>query len=355
MNQAASESRPETDAALLAQGVAEQLVGRVAFRRAMRRCRPDRDAFGRPGRPGRRPAAGSVAPRWAAVSGTARAACRCTRSAPRSTTARPRPRPRSASIGVKVWVYHGDEVPRPRAGRPSVRSRALGWARPARRRVRSGRRQPPRRRPHRPCATVAERQPPASSRGGGPAVEAPAVETPSRRGAGRRSGSRRRRGGRTEPRSAEAAGRRRPTPAGRGRLMLAPKKVKHRKRTVAIAAAWPRAAPRSSSATTAWWRSSPRGSRTGRSSRPVSRSRATSAWRQGLDQHLPGQARHEEARRDPHGLGQGQPGGLGRRRQARPRDVRAGRVCRSRLAREAMSRAQHKLPIKTKFISRVGD
>ena len=38
MNQAASEVRPETDAALLAQGVAEQLVGRVAFRRAMRRA-----------------------------------------------------------------------------------------------------------------------------------------------------------------------------------------------------------------------------------------------------------------------------------------------------------------------------
>ena len=38
MNQAASESRPETDAALLAQGIAEQLVGRVSFRRAMRRA-----------------------------------------------------------------------------------------------------------------------------------------------------------------------------------------------------------------------------------------------------------------------------------------------------------------------------
>jgi small subunit ribosomal protein S3 len=34
MNQAASESRPETDAALLAQGVAEQLVGRVSRCRA---------------------------------------------------------------------------------------------------------------------------------------------------------------------------------------------------------------------------------------------------------------------------------------------------------------------------------
>jgi small subunit ribosomal protein S3 len=38
MNQSATESRPETDAALLAQGIAEQLVGRVAFRRAMRRA-----------------------------------------------------------------------------------------------------------------------------------------------------------------------------------------------------------------------------------------------------------------------------------------------------------------------------
>jgi small subunit ribosomal protein S3 len=38
MNQASSEVRPETDAMLLAQNVAEQLQGRVAFRRAMRRC-----------------------------------------------------------------------------------------------------------------------------------------------------------------------------------------------------------------------------------------------------------------------------------------------------------------------------
>jgi len=38
MNQASSEVRPETDAALLAQNVAEQLQGRVAFRRAMRRA-----------------------------------------------------------------------------------------------------------------------------------------------------------------------------------------------------------------------------------------------------------------------------------------------------------------------------
>src|SRR5206468_3829346 len=38
MNQSASELRPETDAALLAQATAEQLVGRVSFRPAMRRA-----------------------------------------------------------------------------------------------------------------------------------------------------------------------------------------------------------------------------------------------------------------------------------------------------------------------------
>ncbi len=96
MNQAASESRPETDAALLAQGVAEQLVGprRVPPRHAARRA--DRDARRRHGRPGAGAADGWVAPRCRAASGTARAGCRCTRSAPRSTTARRRPRPRSA-------------------------------------------------------------------------------------------------------------------------------------------------------------------------------------------------------------------------------------------------------------------
>src|SRR5687768_14428643 len=45
--------------------------------------------------------------------------------------------------------------------------------------------------------------------------------------------------------------------------------------------------------------------------------------RKGLDQHLPGQARDAEAGRDPHGLGQGQPGEVGRGRQAGPHHVRA--------------------------------
>ena len=47
------------------------------------------------------------------------------------------------------------------------------------------------------------------------------------------------------------------------------------------------------------------------------------AWRQGLDHDLPRQAVHQEAGRDPDGQGQGQPGGLGRRGQARADHVRA--------------------------------
>ena len=56
------------------------------------------------------------------------------------------------------------------------------------------------------------------------------------------------------------------------------------------------------------------------------------ARRQGLDQHLPGQAGDAEAGRDAHGLRQGLARALGRRRQARPRDVRARR--RPRAARQ---------------------
>jgi large subunit ribosomal protein L16 len=58
-----------------------------------------------------------------------------------------------------------------------------------------------------------------------------------------------------------------------------------------------------------------------------------------------------EAGRDPHGLGQGLPGALGCRRQAGPRHVRAGRRPEA-LAREALSLASQKLPVKTKIVKR---
>ena len=53
------------------------------------------------------------------------------------------------------------------------------------------------------------------------------------------------------------------------------------------------------------------------------------AWREGVDQRLPRQELHQEAGGDPHGLRQGLARGLGCRRQARPRDVRAGRRARA--------------------------
>src|SRR5215207_4445468 len=46
------------------------------------------------------------------------------------------------------------------------------------------------------------------------------------------------------------------------------------------------------------------------------------AWREGLDQHLPPQARDQEARRDEDGQRQGEPRVVRGRRQARPRNVR---------------------------------
>ena len=110
MNQASSEVRPETDAALLAQGVAEQLAGRVAFRRAMRRAV---QTSMRAGALGVRVAAagrlgGSEMGRkeWYREGRvplhTLRAKVDFGTAEAKTTFGR---------IGVKVWVYHGDQVP----------------------------------------------------------------------------------------------------------------------------------------------------------------------------------------------------------------------------------------------------
>src|SRR5215208_295665 len=110
MNQASSEVRPETDAALLAQGVAEQLVGRVAFRRAMRRAV---QTAMRSGALGVRVAAAGR------LGGTemgrkewyreGRVPLHTLRAKVDFGTAEAKTT--FGIIGVKVWVYHGDEVP----------------------------------------------------------------------------------------------------------------------------------------------------------------------------------------------------------------------------------------------------
>ena len=110
MNQASSEVRPETDAALLAQGVAEQLVGRVAFRRAMRRAVQTAMRSGALGV--RVAAAGRLGgtemgrKEWYREGRvplhTLRAKVDFGMAEAKTTM---------GIIGVKVWIYHGDEVP----------------------------------------------------------------------------------------------------------------------------------------------------------------------------------------------------------------------------------------------------
>ena len=128
MNQASSVVRPETDAALLAQGVAEQLVGRVAFRRAMRRAV---QTAMRSGALGVRVAAagrlgGSEMGRkeWYREG---RVPLHTLRAKVDFGTAEAKTT--MGAIGVKVWVYHGDEVPYREQETERARARATARAR----------------------------------------------------------------------------------------------------------------------------------------------------------------------------------------------------------------------------------
>ena len=133
MNQASSEVRPETDAALLAQGVAEQLQGRVAFRRAMRRAVQTAMRSG---------ALGVKVATAGRLGGTemgrkewyreGRVPLHTLRAKVDFGTAEAKTT--MGAIGVKVWVYHGDEVPyreqETERARARATARARGSARP---------------------------------------------------------------------------------------------------------------------------------------------------------------------------------------------------------------------------------
>jgi small subunit ribosomal protein S3 len=110
MNQASSEVRPDTDAALLAQGVAEQLAGRVAFRRAMRRAVQTAMRAGalgvRVATAGRLGGTDMGRREWYREG---RVPLHTLRAKVDFGTAHAKTT--FGSIGVKVWVYHGDEVP----------------------------------------------------------------------------------------------------------------------------------------------------------------------------------------------------------------------------------------------------
>jgi small subunit ribosomal protein S3 len=124
MNQAAAESRPETDAQLLAQGVAEQLQGRVSFRRAMRRAVQTATRAGALGvrvQCGGRLGGIEMSRREWYREGrvplhTLRAKIDYGQAEAKTTFGR---------IGVKVWVYQGDEIPAEEMETERARARAL--------------------------------------------------------------------------------------------------------------------------------------------------------------------------------------------------------------------------------------
>lgn len=124
LNQASSEVRPETDAALLAQGVAEQLAGRVSFRRAMRRAVQTAMRSGALGvkvQCGGRLGGAEMSRREWYREGrvplhTLRAKIDYGTSIAKTTF---------GVIGVKVWVYHGDEIPVSEQETERARARAL--------------------------------------------------------------------------------------------------------------------------------------------------------------------------------------------------------------------------------------
>jgi small subunit ribosomal protein S3 len=124
MNQAATVSRPETDAQLLSQGVAEQLAGRVSFRRAMRRAVQTAMRAGALGVrvqcAGRLGGAEMSRREWYREGRvplhTLRAKIDYGTSEGKTTF---------GIIGVKVWVYHGDEIPVGEQETARMRARAL--------------------------------------------------------------------------------------------------------------------------------------------------------------------------------------------------------------------------------------
>ena len=121
--------RPELDAKLVAQSIAEQLQNRVAFRRAMKRALTSRDALRRQGRARSRSPVASAAPRWPAPRATPTVACRCTRCAPTSTTASSRRARRPAASASSAGSTRARSCPRASRRRPHRPRAAAAGAR----------------------------------------------------------------------------------------------------------------------------------------------------------------------------------------------------------------------------------
>jgi small subunit ribosomal protein S3 len=124
MNQAATESRPETDAQLLAQGTAEQLQGRVSFRRAMRRTVQTAMRSGALG------VRVQCSGRLGGIEMSRREWYREGRVPLHTLRAKidygfAEAKTTFGRIGAKVWVYQGDEIPLEEIETERARARAL--------------------------------------------------------------------------------------------------------------------------------------------------------------------------------------------------------------------------------------
>ena len=348
MNSAASETRPETDATLLAQGVAEQLAGRVSFRRAMRRAVQTAMRSGALGvrvQCGGRLGGAEMSRREWYREGrvplhTLRAKIDFGTAEGKTTF---------GQIGVKVWVYHGDEIPQAEQETERLRARALAQV------SSGGASTGALITDEREAAEVAEPEAPAAPAGEADVVDAEATQAEAPTGdssapetVAEHGRCRRRRAGGDCRRTCSGRCR-----GGEG-LMLAPKKVKHRKvhrgrrrgrakggtevhfgdyGLVALEAAW-------------------------------ITNRQIEAARVAITRHIrrggkvwinifPDKPVTKKPAETRMGSGKGNPEGW-------VAVVKPGRVMfelsgvSETLARESMSRAAHKLPIKSKFITRAG-
>ena len=119
--------RPELDAALFAQSVAEQLEGRVAFRRAMRKAVQSARKSGAKGIriqcSGRLGGAEMSRREWYREGRVPLHTLRAKIDYGFATAATT-----MGSIGVQVWVYHGEVLPGQKAPQPALE----GSSRPSR-------------------------------------------------------------------------------------------------------------------------------------------------------------------------------------------------------------------------------
>ena len=119
--------RPELDANLVAQSVAEQLEGRVAFRRAMRKAVQSARKSGCEGIriqcSGRLGGAEMCRREWYAEGRVPRHTLRAKIDFGFATAATT-----MGSIGVQVWIYHGEVLPGQKAPQPALE----GSSRPSR-------------------------------------------------------------------------------------------------------------------------------------------------------------------------------------------------------------------------------